>query len=101
MPPIIQARMPSSSSDTTANDGSCIQLNAGELIISRTTLIVTLTICIFITCLSLLFLIALTYRAWAHKRELKAAKAWGRKSKYEHRCISIMRQRVDSEMSSK
>jgi len=82
----------------TTTIGECVQIGSNELVISRTTLIVTLTICIFITCLSLVFVVALTYREFARRREAKAARSWGRKSVYSRR-LSIARQQIDESYS--
>ncbi|KXL48507.1 MAG: hypothetical protein FE78DRAFT_299754 [Acidomyces sp. 'richmondensis'] len=78
----------------TTTSRECIQIRANELVISRTTLIVTLTMCVFITCLSLVFIVALTYREYARQQEAKAARHWGRKSTYDRR-VSIARQQID------
>ncbi|KAK4548939.1 hypothetical protein LTR36_008712 [Oleoguttula mirabilis] len=77
---------------------TCVELHDGEIVISRTTLITAITICIFITCLSILLICALLYRACARRRQAKAAKAWGRKSTYNHR-ISHMQKQLDQEYS--
>lgn len=90
------------SSDATtaiaATSTSCVLLAAGEIIISRTTFIIAITLCIFITSLSILGLAALIYRECIRRRQTKAAKAWGRKSTFDQR-ISLMRKEVDMSFS--
>jgi hypothetical protein len=76
----------------------CIELSVHEIVFSRTTLIIVLTLCVFITGLSLLILAAVGYRAWIRHRQDKAARRHGRNSKYVQR-ISMMRKEVDSSYS--
>ncbi len=68
------------------------------MVISKRTLIIAAALCVLFTCLSLLAATLLIYREWARRRQTKAAKNWGRKSRYEHR-ISLMRKEVDMEYS--
>jgi hypothetical protein len=81
-------------SDT--NDHTCIELSVHEIVFSRTTLIIVLTLCVAITGLSLLILAAVGYRAWLRNREDKIARNHGRNSKYVQR-LSMMRKEVDRE----
>lgn len=80
------------------DDHTCIQLSVHEIIFSRTTLIVVLTLCVAITGFSLLVLAAVGYRAWLRHREDKIARSHGRNSKYMQR-ISMMRKEVDNSYS--
>ncbi|KAF2173820.1 hypothetical protein M409DRAFT_16090 [Zasmidium cellare ATCC 36951] len=78
----------------TATGESCIKLSDGELITSRTAFITSLTVCIFITGVSLLALTVLLYREINRRREIKAARTWGRQSRLGNR-ISMLRKEVD------
>ena len=80
------------------DDHTCIQLSVHEIIFSRTTLIVVLTLCVAITGFSLLVLAAVGYRAWLRHRQDKIARSHGRNSKYMQR-ISMMRKEVDNSYS--
>ena len=86
----------------TATDGTsslCLDLHqSGNIVISRTTLIVAITICVFLTCISMLAVAALLYREWSRRREANAAKQWGRKSHVKQR-ISLMQKELDSQYS--
>jgi hypothetical protein len=88
------------SSNTTSDtdDHTCITLSVHEIVFSRTTLIIVLTLCVAITGLSLLILAAVGYRAWIRHREDKIARNHGRNSKYVQR-LSMMRKEVDREYS--
>jgi hypothetical protein len=90
--------MASTSSPTDDNDHNCIELSVHEIVFSRTTLIIVLTLCVAITGLSLLILMAVGYRAWIRHRQDKVARSHGRNSKYMQR-ISMMRKEVDSSYS--
>ena len=90
------ASTPSSSADD--DDHTCIELSVHEIVFSRTTLIIVLTLCVAITGLSLLTLAAVGYRAWIRHRQDKDARSHGRNSKYMQR-ISMMRKEVDSSYS--
>jgi hypothetical protein len=86
--------LPESNDDHT----TCIQLSVHEIVFSRTTLIIVLTLCVAITGFSLLVLCAVGYRAWLRHRQDKIARRHGRNSKYMQR-ISMMRKEVDSSYS--
>ncbi|SMQ51704.1 unnamed protein product [Zymoseptoria tritici ST99CH_1A5] len=88
------------SPSTPTSTQACHHLSASSLIISRTALIVPLTLLIFTTLASLLALTALLYREHARQKAHKAATQWGRKSRVDAR-ISIMRKRVDEEFTAK
>lgn len=81
-------------SQAAAIGDSCSHLSDKELIISRTAFITSLTICIFITGLSLLALAILLYRETSRRRQLKVARTWGRQSRLGNR-ISMLRKEVD------
>lgn len=83
---------PSSLSNST---NLCVELEGGHIVISKRTLILSIGLCAFLTCVSLLAATALLYREWSRRRQTKAAKAWGRKSRYENR-ISFMRKEIDT-----
>ena len=73
---------------------SCKPLNNGDIVISRTNFIIAATLCTAITATSLLVLVTMLYRAWARRRQIQAARKWGRKSTYNRR-ISFLRKAVD------
>lgn len=77
---------------------TCVQLSVHEIVFSRTTLIIVLTLCVAVTSFSLLVLCAVGYRAWLRHRQDKIARRHGRNSKYMQR-ISMMRKEVDSSYS--
>lgn len=86
-------------SATAGTSSFCLDLHqSGNIVISRTTLIVAITICVFLTCISMLAVAALLYREWSRRREAKAAKQWGRKSRVNKR-ISLMRKEIDNQYS--
>ena len=89
---------PTSLPSDTDDDHTCIQLSVHEIIFSRTTLIIVLTLCVAITGFSLLVLCAVGYRAWLRHRQDKIARRHGRNSKYMQR-ISMMRKEVDNSYS--
>lgn len=78
----------------TLHHESCRKIGKGDLIISRTAFISSLTICIFITGVSLLALTILLYREHQRRRQLKQARNWGRQSRLGNR-ISAMRKEID------
>jgi hypothetical protein len=80
------------------DDHTCIELSVHEIVFSRTTLIIVLTLCVAITGFSLLVLAAVGYRAWIRHRQDKIARSHGRNSKYMQR-ISMMRKEVDNSYS--
>lgn len=89
-----------SSSQPTQSSGLCFELDAGKIVIDRRILIIAICICVLITIASILGVTALLYREWNRRRQVKAAKAWGRKSRVEQR-ISLMRKEIDNEYSRK
>ena len=89
-----------SSSQPTHSSGLCFELDAGKIVIDRKVLIIAICICVLITIASILGVAALLYREWNRRRQAKAAKAWGRKSRVEQR-ISLMRKEIDNEYSRK
>ena len=76
----------------------CTVLQKDEIVLSRPNFIVALTVCITITCISLLGLMALSYREWDRQRQIRSARAYGRKSRYFNR-ISMLRKKVDDDFS--
>ena len=91
--------MASPTSLSEEDDGhTCIQLSVHEIVFSRTTLIIVLTLCVAVTGFSLLVLSAMGYRAWLRHRQDKIARSHGRNSKYMQR-ISMMRKEVDDSYS--
>ena len=86
--------------DHNANDddSTCFELSVNDIVFSRTTLIIVLTLCVAITGLSLLAIATLGYREWNRRQQDKEARSHGRNSKYLNR-ISIMRKEVDSSYS--
>jgi hypothetical protein len=78
----------------------CLQLEGGKIAISKRTLIIAFALCAFITCTSILAAAALVYREYARRQQVKAAKAWGRKSRFDQR-ISLMRKEVDTQYTQK
>ncbi|KAK3718008.1 hypothetical protein LTR37_005434 [Vermiconidia calcicola] len=85
-------------STSEASSHLCLEFEGDNIVISRRTLIAAIAICGLFTCLSMLVVAALLYREWTRRRQVNAAKAWGRKSRFEHR-ISIMRKEIDGEYS--
>ncbi|KAK3625053.1 hypothetical protein LTR56_013651 [Elasticomyces elasticus] len=83
--------------NSTNND--CTAIRHDELVISRTTFIVAITLCIFITTTSLLGLAIFAYREYARQRQTEEAKSWGRRSRYVNR-VSIARKQVDFHYSN-
>lgn len=96
-PLTIRDASPSSASGGTHS--LCVELHGGNIVMSKTTLIAAFTICVLITCISMLAVAALLYREWARRREAKAAKQWGRKSRVDQR-ISCIRKEIDNQYSA-
>lgn len=67
----------------------CRPYRPGELVISRTSFIISLTLCIFLTSTSLLALTALLYRSHTRRQQAKDARSWGRESAYLKRLHSL------------
>lgn len=84
--------------DTESPEPECTVLQRDQIVLSRATFIVALTVCIAVTCISLLGLLALSYREWDRQRQIRSAKAYGRKSRYVNR-ISMLRKEVDDAYS--
>nr|POE76645.1 hypothetical protein CFP56_79331 [Quercus suber] len=70
------------------------QPDLDEVVLSRSTYIAIIAICVLTTTISLVILAVLAYRAYSQHRSSKAAKSWGRKSIFDQR-ISVMRKEVD------
>lgn len=83
---------------TQSPDSECTVLHNDQIILSRATFIVALTVCVSITCISLLGLAALSYREWDRQRQIRSARVYGRKSRYVNR-ISMLRKEVDDTYS--
>lgn len=79
---------------TTSNHALCVDLDAGKIVISRTTLIAAIAVCIIITCISLLTVAIFIYREWKRCRQTQAATAWSRSQR-----ISVMRKEIDDQYS--
>ena len=91
--------MSSQSLSTPAEDEhSCIELSVHEIVFSRTTLIIVLTLCVAITGISLIGLSALGYRTWTRHQQDKEARSRGQSAQYRQR-ISMMRKEVDDSYS--
>ncbi|KAK5115510.1 hypothetical protein LTR62_001169 [Meristemomyces frigidus] len=71
-----------------------VALSPGELIISRTTFILATTLFLFLTTSSLIIISILAYRHYSRRRAVRDAKAWGRRSTFNHR-ISMARKEID------
>ncbi|KAK4556205.1 hypothetical protein LTR86_006902 [Recurvomyces mirabilis] len=91
---------PTSTTPTILNIGTSITLQPGELVISRTSFIIALTLCIFITTASVVTLLAFAYRNYRRRQETQQARAWGRRSVYNRR-MSVVRKEVDYSYSKK
>jgi hypothetical protein len=87
--------MPATESTIPAN---CATVDDDHIMISRSTLIITLTIAVFIVCVSILGLSVMLYREWHRQKQNRNARVQGRKSRYLHR-ISVMRKEVDDSFS--
>ena len=86
-------------SQSTGSSSLCLELhNGSNIVISRRTLIAAISICVFLTCSSMLAVAILLYREWARRREAQAAKQWGRKSRVIKR-ISTVRKEIDDQYS--
>ncbi|KAK4498156.1 hypothetical protein PRZ48_010812 [Zasmidium cellare] len=84
------------SSQATTHGESCTHLSDRELVISRTAFITSLTVCIVITGLSLLALTILLYREANRRRQIKAARTWGRQSRLANRLSMLQKEADDS-----
>lgn len=73
-------------------------LNPGEVIISRTALIATFATLITLLAISWAILAAFIIREHLRRRRARAAKQWGRKSRFDAR-ISMLRKEVDDSFS--
>jgi hypothetical protein len=79
---------------TDETQPTCVLLKPDQLLIPRTTFIVAITLCVFITSLSIIGLTALLYREYARRIESNSARAWGRRSIYNKR-LSHARKEID------
>ena len=84
----ITSRSPNSTSLSTSSTDHdlCIELDAGKLVIDRKTLIIAISICVVVTCVSALCFAILLYREWSRRRDIKQAKI--------RRCKSLLGDRV-------
>ena len=72
----------------------CLSLEGDKIVISRTTLIAAISVCVIITCTSLLALAILIYREWARRRQTKEATALTHAQR-----ISTMPKQIDDQYS--
>lgn len=84
--------------DSDQEASSCAEFQSGDIIIPRTTFIISITVCLALISASWLALAVLLIRVSARRRRANAAKQWGRKSRFDAR-ISMMRKEVDMEYS--
>lgn len=89
-----RAEHASTNTTTSRTPETCVSPTDGQIIIARTTFIATLTAFALIACTSLLLLIGFIYRAHRRKKQNKAARTWGHKSRFDQR-ISMLRKEVD------
>lgn len=82
------------STNTTVDTTTCHQLSLDEMVVTRSTYIAILTVCVLTTVLSLSILAVLAIRVHTRHQSERAAKTWGRKSMFANR-ISVMRKEVD------
>lgn len=85
------------SSEAAYVAGTCSVIPNDQIILPRTTFIVAITLCLFITCLSLLGLAVLIYREWDRKQQNQAAKSWARQTRLGR--ISLARKEIDAQYS--
>lgn len=71
--------------NTDAMPSTCTELRDGDMVISRAHFIASITTCILTICLSLLAIAALLYREHYRRRQSRAAKVWGRQSRFNAR----------------
>lgn len=87
------------SGQTDDDQSSCIELSVHEIVFSRTTLIIVLTLCVAITGISVIGISALGYRTWTRHQKDKEARSRGRSPQY-HQRIPMMRKEADDSYSS-
>jgi hypothetical protein len=80
------------------DQSSCIELSVHEIVFSRTTLIIVLTLCVAITGISVIGISALGYRTWTRHQKDKEARSRGRSPQY-HQRIPMMRKEADDSYS--
>ena len=71
------------SRSTNHDNGLCVSLDSGNIVISRTTLIATFIVCALITCASVLALTFVLYRDWTRRRNKKGTDSCLVQSKYD------------------
>ena len=81
-------------------EDSCVEISVNDIVFSRTTLIIVLTLCVAITGISMIAVAALGYRQWSRRQQDKRAKESGGNARYLQR-ISMMRKDVDNSYSRK
>jgi hypothetical protein len=86
------------SGQTEDEQSSCIELSVHEIVFSRTTLIIVLTLCVAITGISVIGISALGYRTWTRHQKDKEARGRGRSPQY-HQRIPMMRKEADDSYS--
>lgn len=86
------------SSQPEDDQSSCIELSVHEIVFSRTTLIIVLTLCVAITGVSLIGISALGYRTWTRHQQDKEARSRGRSPQHMQR-IPMMRKEADDSYS--
>ena len=86
------------SGQTDDDQSSCIELSVHEIVFSRTTLIIVLTLCVAITGMSIIGISALGYRTWTRHQKDKEARSRGRSPQY-HQRIPMMRKEADDSYS--
>jgi hypothetical protein len=90
--------MPLLSGQTDDEQSSCIELSVHEIVFSRTTLIIVLTLCVAITGISVIGISALGYRTWTRHQRDKESRSRGRSPQYQQR-IPMMRKEADDSYS--
>ena len=80
------------------NHRICLDVDSSKIVISRTTLIAALAVCLIITCASVLALIILLYREWVRRHQKHAARSWESSSRSERR-LSVARKEIGNHYS--
>jgi hypothetical protein len=89
------------SGQTDDEQSSCIELSVHEIVFSRTTLIIVLTLCVAITGISVIGISALGYRTWSrHQKDKEARRRDRDHSPQYHQRIPMMRKEADDSYSS-
>lgn len=87
-------------SEQPNEEDSCIQISVNDIVFSRTTLIIVLTLCVAITGISMIAVAALGYRQWSRHHQDKQEKDSNDNARYLQR-IPMIRKEVDSSCSRK